>query len=94
MPYSALERDSGGTRRRVIVVGCAASMLLTFLLRRYRSKKAGEGKGGIKSTSEKMFVRYVRVRRSKRRKGTEERERSHATRLKYVGYLKHELLLL
>lgn len=52
----------GGTRRRVIVLGCAASMVLTFLLRRYRAKgprsERGKGQGGaFQSTSERTFRR-------------------------------------
>ncbi len=62
----ALATYDGGTRRRVIVLGCAASMVVTFLLRRYRSRGGGEdgkgankGKGMFKSTSERTFRRWV-----------------------------------
>lgn len=61
-PSQALASYDGGTRRRVIVLGCAASMVLTFLLRRYRAKGqggGGPGKGqlGLYSTSERTFRR-------------------------------------
>lgn len=59
----------GGTRRRVIVLGCAAASVLTFLLRRYRGSSgsgAGGGRGGkgqqqaaFRSTSERTFRRSV-----------------------------------
>ena len=55
---TALQHD--GARRRVIVLGCAASFLMTFLLRRYRSQKGGDdkGKGLVRTTSERTFRRH------------------------------------
>lgn len=50
-----------GARRRVIVLGCAASFIVTFLIRRYRSKDTDsnrKGSGVFKSTSERTFRQY------------------------------------